>query len=84
MKNQTRENFVVPSLIVENFSGVKVPLSILGAEIDKMSPPELLKQFEAALNAKSEVRNSIYPSASLFLGNSISQINPYQNINSAL
>lgn len=39
-------------------SGVKVPLSILGAEIDHISPPELIKQFEAALNAIPEVRTS--------------------------
>ena len=38
---------------------VKVPLAILGAEHDKMSPPELLKQFDEVLNAKSEVR--IFP-----------------------
>ncbi|KAJ0744865.1 putative alpha/Beta hydrolase [Helianthus annuus] len=31
---------------------VKVPTGILGAEIDKMSPPELVKEFEAALVAK--------------------------------
>ncbi|XP_057771840.1 endo-1,3;1,4-beta-D-glucanase-like isoform X2 [Salvia miltiorrhiza] len=45
-----------PSFVtLEDIQGVKVPLSILGAEIDKMSPPELVKQFEAALNAKPEI-----------------------------
>lgn len=47
-------------MILKQFSGVKVPLSILGAEIDRMSPPELVKQFEAILNAKPEVRDSIF------------------------
>nr|ABR92334.1 putative dienelactone hydrolase family protein [Salvia miltiorrhiza] len=45
-----------PSLVsVEDIQGVKVPISILGAETDHISPPELVKQFEAALNAKPEV-----------------------------
>ncbi|CAA3020365.1 endo-1,3 1,4-beta-D-glucanase-like isoform X2 [Olea europaea subsp. europaea] len=35
--------------------GVKVPISILGAETDHRSPPELLKEFDAALNAKPEI-----------------------------
>lgn len=39
-------------------SGVEVPLSILGAEIDRLSPPALVKEFEEALNAKSEVWKS--------------------------
>lgn len=36
-------------------SGVEVPISVLGAEIDQFSPPALLKEFEEALTAKSEV-----------------------------
>ncbi|KAK3016184.1 hypothetical protein RJ639_007024 [Escallonia herrerae] len=45
-----------PSFVtLDDIHGVKVPISILGAENDKMSPPELLKQFEATLNAKPEV-----------------------------
>ncbi|KAB1214181.1 hypothetical protein CJ030_MR5G027204 [Morella rubra] len=36
-------------------AGVKAPIAILGAEIDKLSPPELLKQFEEVLTAKPEV-----------------------------
>ncbi|KAL0434492.1 UNVERIFIED_CONTAM: 1,4-beta-D-glucanase [Sesamum latifolium] len=45
-----------PSLIsVEDIQGVKVPLSILGAEHDQSSPPELVRQFETVLNAKPEV-----------------------------
>jgi len=45
-----------PSLItLDDIQGVKVPISILGAEIDKTSPPELVRQFEGILNAKPEV-----------------------------
>ncbi|XP_057771838.1 endo-1,3;1,4-beta-D-glucanase-like [Salvia miltiorrhiza] len=45
-----------PSFVtVEDIQGVKVPLSILAAEIDDGCPPELVKQFEAALNAMPEV-----------------------------
>jgi len=36
-------------------SEVKCPISVLGAEIDKMSPPELVKQFEQVLSANSGV-----------------------------
>lgn len=36
-------------------SGVKAPISVLGAKIDQLSPPELLKQFEEVLSAKPEV-----------------------------
>ncbi|XP_050246132.1 uncharacterized protein LOC126694112 [Quercus robur] len=35
-------------------SDVKVPIAILGAEIDHISPPEQLKQFGEKLSAKSE------------------------------
>ncbi|KAL3717509.1 hypothetical protein ACJRO7_009011 [Eucalyptus globulus] len=34
---------------------VKAPIAVLGAEYDKLSPPELLKQFEEILSAKPEV-----------------------------
>ncbi|KAG5627945.1 hypothetical protein H5410_013163 [Solanum commersonii] len=45
-----------PSFVaVDDMHAVKVPISILGAEIDRRSPPELVKQFEMALNAKPEV-----------------------------
>ncbi|KAG6764831.1 hypothetical protein POTOM_032319 [Populus tomentosa] len=45
-----------PSFVtVDDFKEFKVPISILGAEIDQMSPPALLKQFEEVLASKSEV-----------------------------
>ncbi|XP_055815169.1 endo-1,3;1,4-beta-D-glucanase-like [Solanum dulcamara] len=45
-----------PSFVaLDDMHAVKVPISILGAEIDRRSPPELVKQFEMALNAKPEV-----------------------------
>ena len=40
---------------LELISGVKVPIAVLGAENDHLSPPALLKQFEEALAAKPEV-----------------------------
>ncbi|XP_040996066.1 endo-1,3;1,4-beta-D-glucanase-like isoform X1 [Juglans microcarpa x Juglans regia] len=36
-------------------SAVKVPIAVLGAEIDELAPPELLKQFEQVLSTKPEV-----------------------------
>ncbi|KAL1808411.1 hypothetical protein ACET3Z_025401 [Daucus carota] len=45
-----------PSFVtVDDIQGVKVPLSILGAEHDQMSPPELVKQFQVVLDKKPEV-----------------------------
>ncbi|KAF3457217.1 hypothetical protein FNV43_RR01874 [Rhamnella rubrinervis] len=38
---------------VEDIKEVEVPISVLGAEVDHMAPPELVKQFEEALAAKS-------------------------------
>uniref|UniRef100_A0A803KUD0 Dienelactone hydrolase domain-containing protein n=1 Tax=Chenopodium quinoa TaxID=63459 RepID=A0A803KUD0_CHEQI len=48
------------------WGGVKVPITVLGAEVDHMSPPELMKQFEEALNAKPEVDKfiKIFPGVS--------------------
>lgn len=39
-------------------AAVKVPISVLGAEIDQRSPPELVKKFEGVLKKKAEVWNS--------------------------
>ncbi|OIW18448.1 hypothetical protein TanjilG_13200 [Lupinus angustifolius] len=45
-----------PSFVtVDDIQGVDIPTAILGAEIDSISPPELIKQFEEVLAAKSEV-----------------------------
>ncbi|WCJ23660.1 alpha/beta-Hydrolases superfamily protein [Euphorbia peplus] len=45
-----------PSFVsVDDIKAVEVPIEVLGAEIDQLSPPALLKQFEEALNAKPEV-----------------------------
>ncbi|KAA0049403.1 hypothetical protein IC582_012743 [Cucumis melo] len=56
-----------PSFVtVDDIKGVKAHISILGAEIDHMSPPELLKQFEEILSAKPEVDGfvKIFPKVS--------------------
>jgi poly(3-hydroxyalkanoate) synthetase len=45
--------FICNSVILS--SEVKCPIAILGAEVDKMSPPELVKQFEQVLSANSGV-----------------------------
>ncbi|KAL8153663.1 hypothetical protein V2J09_011423 [Rumex salicifolius] len=53
-----------PSFVtIDDIKGVKVPISVLGAEIDKMSPPELIKQFEEVLNLKPEFESftKIFP-----------------------
>jgi len=36
-------------------SGVSIPTAVLGAEIDKYCPPELLKQFEQLLTTELRV-----------------------------
>ncbi|KAJ1262799.1 hypothetical protein BS78_09G137200 [Paspalum vaginatum] len=45
-----------PSLLsVDDIKDVKCPISILGAEIDKSSPPEMLKEFEQVLSSSSRI-----------------------------
>lgn len=43
-------------VFVEFSSAVEVPIVVLGAEIDQLSPPALVKQFEEVITAKPEVR----------------------------
>ncbi|KAL3749211.1 hypothetical protein ACJRO7_010326 [Eucalyptus globulus] len=51
---------------LDDIKEVKVPIAVLGAEIDRFSPLELLEQFEEVLAAKSEVDGfvKIYPKTS--------------------
>ncbi|KAF9618364.1 hypothetical protein IFM89_000999 [Coptis chinensis] len=45
-----------PSFVtVDDIKDVNAPIAVLGAEIDQMSPPELVKQFDEVLSAKPEV-----------------------------
>ncbi|CAL9222040.1 unnamed protein product [Arabidopsis halleri] len=56
-----------PSFVtVDDIKAGKAPIAILGAEIDQMSPPALLKQFEEILASKPEVNSyvKIYPKVS--------------------
>ncbi|KAD2394093.1 hypothetical protein E3N88_41070 [Mikania micrantha] len=51
---------------LDDIKGVKVPVAKLGPEFDKISPPELVKPFVAALQAKPEVDHfvKIFPGVS--------------------
>ncbi|KAK7264540.1 hypothetical protein RJT34_32149 [Clitoria ternatea] len=42
-------------ITVDNINGVNIPIAILGAEHDTVTPPEQIKQFEQVLTAKPEV-----------------------------
>uniref|UniRef100_A0A1J3D6Y1 Endo-1,31,4-beta-D-glucanase n=1 Tax=Noccaea caerulescens TaxID=107243 RepID=A0A1J3D6Y1_NOCCA len=44
---------------VDDIKGVKVPVSVLGAEFDQVTPPELVKQFEDVLATKPEVKSFV-------------------------
>ncbi|XP_057508323.1 endo-1,3;1,4-beta-D-glucanase-like [Actinidia eriantha] len=45
-----------PSLVtVDDIKEVKAPLAVLGAETDRISPPELLKKFEEVLSVRPEI-----------------------------
>jgi len=46
-------------ITVDDIKEVKCPFSILGAEIDHVSPPELIKQFEQVLSANSGVAHFV-------------------------
>nr|XP_043623613.1 endo-1,3;1,4-beta-D-glucanase-like [Erigeron canadensis] len=56
-----------PSFVtLDDIKGVKVSIAILGGELDIYSPPALINEFEAALDAKPEVDHfvKIYPGMS--------------------
>ncbi|KAL2556819.1 alpha/beta-hydrolase superfamily protein [Forsythia ovata] len=40
---------------MDDIKEVMAPMAVLGAEVDKISPPELVKQFEEILSSKPEV-----------------------------
>ncbi|XP_057965914.1 endo-1,3;1,4-beta-D-glucanase-like [Malania oleifera] len=44
---------------VDDIKDVNAPIAVLGAEIDNLSPPELLKQFEDVLSTKPEVNGYV-------------------------
>ncbi|CAI0391231.1 unnamed protein product [Linum tenue] len=44
---------------VDDIEDVKKPIAVLGAEIDKLSPPELLRQLEQVLSTKPEVEGYV-------------------------
>ncbi|KAK4433977.1 1,4-beta-D-glucanase [Sesamum alatum] len=50
---------------IQDIRGVKVPISILGAEIDQFSPPMLVREFESILKKKPEFDSfvKIFPGA---------------------
>lgn len=39
------------------FTDTNCHIAVLGAEVDNVSPPELVKQFEEVLSTKPEVKN---------------------------
>ncbi|CAI9107863.1 OLC1v1007334C1 [Oldenlandia corymbosa var. corymbosa] len=56
-----------PSFVtVDDIKEVTKPIAILGAELDQLTPPELIKQFEAILATKPEVDSfvKIFPGVS--------------------
>ncbi|KAJ4769244.1 alpha/beta-Hydrolases superfamily protein [Rhynchospora pubera] len=49
-----------PSFVtVDDIKEVKVPISVLGAEIDRTTPPEVVKQFEEILSGRPEVQSFV-------------------------
>ncbi|KAC9372044.1 hypothetical protein E3N88_45940 [Mikania micrantha] len=59
--------FLHPTFVtLDDIKGVKVPVAKLGPEFDKISPPQLVKPFVAALQAKPEVDHfvKIFPGVS--------------------
>ncbi|KAJ1691530.1 hypothetical protein LUZ63_015685 [Rhynchospora breviuscula] len=49
-----------PSFVtVDDIKEVKVPISVLGAEIDRTTPPEVVKQFDEILSGRPEVQSFV-------------------------
>lgn len=49
-----------PSFVtVDDIKEIKAPIAVLGAEIDEMSPPEHLRQFEEVLAARPEIKGYV-------------------------
>lgn len=49
-----------PSFVtVDDFKEVMTPIAVLGAEMDHLSPPELLKQFEKVLSSRPEINGYV-------------------------
>lgn len=85
-------HIIVIDLVAANhcflFSELKAPIAILGAEVDRISPPELLKKFEEVLSSKAEVcqipvlhtrfqdQRTIYVSSELFAISILTIVNP--------
>ncbi|CAL9222034.1 unnamed protein product [Arabidopsis halleri] len=44
---------------VDDIKEVNIPIAVLGAEIDQVSPPELVRQFEDILASKPEVKSFV-------------------------
>ncbi|KAH0992790.1 hypothetical protein GBA52_004273 [Prunus armeniaca] len=44
---------------VDDIKEVKVPIAVLGAEFDHITPPEVLKQWEEVLIAKTEIKSYV-------------------------
>ncbi|KAL1219304.1 Endo-1,3,1,4-beta-D-glucanase [Cardamine amara subsp. amara] len=44
---------------VDDIKGVNVPIAVLGAEFDQVTPPELVRQFEDILSSKPEVKSLV-------------------------
>ncbi|XP_054786196.1 endo-1,3;1,4-beta-D-glucanase-like isoform X6 [Prosopis cineraria] len=45
--------------VIEALKGIEIPIAILGAGTDRISPPELVKQFEQILSAKPGVHSFV-------------------------
>ncbi|CAH8261558.1 unnamed protein product [Arabidopsis lyrata] len=44
---------------VDDIKDVNIPIAVLGAELDQVSPPELVRQFEDILASKPEVKSFV-------------------------